>query len=110
MDQKISWEKKWISEVYIQAGSTSREEDIEHLAYDLGDIIADLGGYLGLFLGWSLLSMTFYFAQLLRNILSYYNFFEKASALAFERHAVGHRDDGENTGKAPVQQQEQDQE
>ena len=65
-DEKIFWQKKWISEVYIQANSASREEMTEYYSYDLGDMIGDLGGYLGLFLGWSLLSMITYLPEFSR--------------------------------------------
>ena len=34
------------------------EETREHLTYDYTDLIGDIGGYLGLFLGWSLLGLT----------------------------------------------------
>jgi hypothetical protein len=59
-DEKILWSTEWISEVFIQP--------IEYLSYDLGGIIGDLGGHLGLFLGWSLLSITLYIGTLLRKI------------------------------------------
>jgi hypothetical protein len=63
-NQKVIWETEWISEVFIQPSSSSREEIIEYLSYDLGDIVGDLGGYLGLFLGWSLLSVTLYIPKI----------------------------------------------
>ena len=34
------------------------EELREYLAYDLNDLVGSVGGYLGLFLGWSLLGLT----------------------------------------------------
>ena len=34
------------------------EESWEYLAYDLNDLVGSVGGYLGLFLGWSLLGLT----------------------------------------------------
>ena len=36
---------------------SSYEESVEYLTYDIGDMVGDVGGYLGLFLGWSILSM-----------------------------------------------------
>ena len=80
-DEKINWENEWVSEVYIQSGSNKREEIVEYLSYDLGDIIGDLGGYLGLFLGWSLLSMTNYVQHLFRKIFSNTNCCEKSNNL-----------------------------
>ena len=69
-DKKILWEIEWISEIVIQPSSSSREEVIEYLSYDLGDIIGDLGGYLGLFLGWSLLSVTLYIPRISTKVWS----------------------------------------
>ena len=66
----MSWETKWITEVYIRPNAASKEEVTEYLSYDLGDILGDLGGYLGLFLGWSLLSMTLFVPTILRQIWS----------------------------------------
>ena len=34
------------------------EESREYLSYDLNDLVGSVGGYLGLFLGWSLLGLT----------------------------------------------------
>ena len=42
----------------------------EYLSYDLGDVQGDLGGYLGLCLGWSLLSMTLNIPIIVRKIWS----------------------------------------
>ena len=46
-----------MSEVFIEADETV-DEVREHLSYDYTDLIGDIGGYLGLFLGWSLLGLT----------------------------------------------------
>ena len=57
MVDNIEWTKNWMSEVYIEAAGDV-EETREHLTYDYTDLIGDIGGYLGLFLGWSLLGLT----------------------------------------------------
>merc|ERR1711915_63067 len=56
-EEQLSWARNWISDVYIQAESDSEEVSHEYYAYDSGALIGDLGGYLGLFLGWSFLSI-----------------------------------------------------
>ena len=66
--ENILWEKEWISEVFIQPNAASMEEVVEYLVYGVGDFIGDLGGYLGLFLGWSILSMTINIPGLLKQI------------------------------------------
>ena len=62
-NEKIVWETDWISEVYINTNSAKEVQVIEFISYDLWNMIGDLGGYLGLFLGWSLLSVLFYFPE-----------------------------------------------
>ena len=55
--KSIGWEKSWSSELFIEADDDV-EEFREYLAYDLNDLVGSVGGYLGLFLGWSLLGLT----------------------------------------------------
>ena len=62
-NEQIFWKTEWISEVFIRISSTYRKDVIEFISYDFWDVTGDLGGYLGLFLGWSLLSMLFYFPE-----------------------------------------------
>ena len=62
-----------MSEVYLQPDGPFRREVIEHLNYDGSDFIGDIGGNLGLFLGWSLISISFYLPvifRLLRSLLT----------------------------------------
>ena len=66
-DEKINWKNDWVSEVYIQSGFATREKLLRYLSYDQVFIIGDLGGYLGLFLGWSLLSMIKYVQHILES-------------------------------------------
>ena len=53
----VGWNKSWTSELFIEA-EDDVEESREYLAYDLNDLVGSVGGYLGLFLGWSLLGLT----------------------------------------------------
>ena len=65
----VKWSKHWISSFYLSAETTNRELAIESYSYDVQvqfkgrmfqnltemwqDLIGGIGGYLGLFLGWS---------------------------------------------------------
>ena len=55
-DKVINWRPKWTSEVYIQPKSSVVEYSKEFYSFDLNDLISSVGGNLGLFLGWSLLT------------------------------------------------------
>ena len=67
--ENVKWSKHWISSFYLSAETTNRELAIESYSYDVQvqfkgkmfqnltemwqDLIGGIGGYLGLFLGWS---------------------------------------------------------
>ena len=51
--KRIDWSSNWTSSVFLQPRSAVVELSTEYYSYDINDLIADLGGYLGLFLGWS---------------------------------------------------------
>ena len=55
--EQIYWNTQWISEVFVQPAADYIEEVIEYKTYDLANLIGDIGGYLGLLLGWSFLSV-----------------------------------------------------
>ena len=55
--ENVDWQRKWISSFFLEPDSPSYEESVEYLSYDLQDLVGDVGGYLGLFLGWSLMSI-----------------------------------------------------
>ena len=53
----IDWKKDWMSEVYIQSNGI-KEVSKEYYTYEFSDLVGDVGGFLGLFLGWSLLGLS----------------------------------------------------
>ena len=55
--QKIDWNTHWRAEVYIQPESSVVDYSDEHYSFDMNDLISSVGGNLGLFLGWSFLTM-----------------------------------------------------
>ena len=63
--ENTEWKKDWISEIHIEADLGGILETREFLTYDVTDLIGDVGGYLGLLLGWSLLGITIYFSKLI---------------------------------------------
>ena len=65
----MPWKKEWISEVYVQAINEVKITN-DYLSYDLSDLIGDVGGYLGLFLGWSLLGISVFLINVFKKMLS----------------------------------------
>ena len=53
----IDWAANWTASVFLQPRSAVVEFSTEYYSYDLTDLIGDVGGYLGLFLGWSVLTL-----------------------------------------------------
>ena len=51
-----NWTSNWTAEVYIQPKSSITEYSVEYYTFDRSDLIGNIGGNLGLFLGWSLLT------------------------------------------------------
>ena len=64
-ENSISNSTKWMSEVFIQPKSSEVEYLEEYYNFDLQDLISSIGGYVGLFLGWSVLSLVEIFGGLL---------------------------------------------
>ena len=50
------WTPNWTAEIYIQPKSAITEHSVEYYTFDRSDLIATIGGNLGLFLGWSFLT------------------------------------------------------
>ena len=55
--KNIDWKKNWMSEVYFQSNGI-KEVSKEYYTYEFSDLVGDVGGFLGLFLGWSLLGLS----------------------------------------------------
>ena len=55
--KKVFGETKWDAEVYIQPKSSVVEYFTEYYSFDVNDLISNVGGNLGLFLGWSILTL-----------------------------------------------------
>ena len=55
-EQNSSWTSNWTAEIYIQPESSITENSVEYYTFDFSDLIGNIGGNLGLFLGWSLLT------------------------------------------------------
>ena len=72
----VTWRKDWVSSFYLSTDSTTYQISTEYYSYDLQvsstlfiqalqssdmilaqDLIGSVGGYLGLFLGWSVMSL-----------------------------------------------------
>ena len=47
----------WSSEVFVQAASSEVEYSEEYYTFDENDLISSVGGNMGLFLGWSVLTL-----------------------------------------------------
>ena len=54
--KKTNWTSNWTAEVYVQPKSSITEYSVEYYTFDGSDLIGNIGGNLGLFLGWSLLT------------------------------------------------------
>ena len=51
------WPKNWTSSFYLRALDTSQIKSTERLSYSMNKLMSDVGGILGLCLGWSILSI-----------------------------------------------------
>ena len=56
-ERNIDWTSNWTSEVYVQPKSSFVEYSSEYLSFSSDDLLSSVGGNLGLFLGWSLLTI-----------------------------------------------------
>ena len=55
-ETKINWPANWTASVFIFPKSSIVEYSSEYFSYDFNDCVGDIGGFLGLFLGWSLVT------------------------------------------------------
>ena len=58
LDKKdLNWAANWTAEVFIQPKSSILEKTKEYYSFGINDLISNIGGNLGLFLGWSILTV-----------------------------------------------------
>ena len=57
-EKKLHNETKWVSSLFLLPQAAAVKNIVERYQYTISDLLADFGSYIGLFLGWSLLSMS----------------------------------------------------
>ena len=72
---KMTWNSNYTSEVFIEPKSSVIEYSNEYYEFDLNDLISSVGGNLGLFLGWSLLSISEALGGLFNKFVNFQNIF-----------------------------------
>ena len=70
--KRVDWATNWTSAFYLEPMSASYQKSEEYVSYDVSDMLGDVGGYLGLFLGWSLLSIVGAVPTCLNKLISKY--------------------------------------
>jgi len=55
--EDADWARNWSSAFYLDVKTSSYIHQTEFYAYDVGELASGLGGFMGIFLGWSFLSM-----------------------------------------------------
>ena len=56
-ETRINWATNWTSSVYLEPKTSFYETQEEYYSYGTGNFLGDVGGYLGLLLGWSVLTI-----------------------------------------------------
>ena len=54
----VFWNTNWVSSLYLNLRDTTVKTYTQKIEFGHAELIADFGSYLGLFLGWSTLSLT----------------------------------------------------
>ena len=57
IERPMNWNSAWSSEVFVQAASSEVEYSEEYYTFDENDLVSSVGGNMGLFLGWSVLTL-----------------------------------------------------
>ena len=69
----VTWKMDWSSTFYLDVKTSSFTRQDEFYAYDIWDLTSGLGGLMGLFIGWSFLSIFFSFIDLFRKMFDMCN-------------------------------------
>lgn len=56
--QRVTWMRNWSSSFYLMSKKSKYEIHTQHLVYDSSSLISEIGGLLGLTLGWSFYSLS----------------------------------------------------
>ena len=56
---KANWGRDWTAALYLDVKTSSFTRQDEFYAYDIWDLTSSLGGLMGLFIGWSFLSILY---------------------------------------------------
>ena len=67
--EEANWGRYWSASFYLDVKTSSFIKQTEFYAYDIWDLTSGLGGLMGLFIGWSFLSIIFLLYQGLENIV-----------------------------------------
>ena len=67
--EEATWGRDWSGAFYLDVKTSSFTSQDEFYAFDIWDLTSSLGGLIGLFIGWSFLSICFLIHDSLRNIV-----------------------------------------
>ena len=56
--EEANWGRNWSASFYLDVKTSSFTRQDEFYAYDIWDLTSGLGGLMGLFIGWSFLSIS----------------------------------------------------
>ena len=73
------WDENWTAIVFVQPKSSLVEIQEEYYTFDSNDLISSIGGNLGLFLGWSLLSIVEALGLIFIYLKSFTDFFRNGT-------------------------------
>ena len=62
--EEADWGRNWSASFYLDVKTSSFTRQDEFYAYDIWDLTSGLGGLMGLFIGWSFLSIIFLLYEL----------------------------------------------
>ena len=57
--EEATWGRNWSASFYLDVKTSSFIQQTEFYAYDIWNLTSGLGGLMGLFIGWSFLSIIF---------------------------------------------------